>query len=75
MNGISRNSNATSSMPQNCGMKGMHENAEVRKQTTAAQLVKAPVANAATKQQAMPENCGMKGMHENGKGSSIDARA
>ena len=60
-----------SSMPQNCGVKGMHGNTEAKQQNVA----KALSATENSKQQSMPKNCGMKGMHEPEKGNKIDTRA
>lgn len=70
----------SNNMPQNCGMKGMHENSSIKQQNISKLL---PISEN-VKQQNMPKNCGMKGMHGNDAvkddkqgttGNIIDARA
>ena len=69
MQGINRIS-GMSSMPVNCGMKGMHEN-QIKNQ----QENKITNSNQASNMKNMKSDCGMKDMHENSPSNQVQTNA
>ena len=69
MQGINRIS-GMSSMPVNCGMKGMHEN-----QIKSQQENKITNSNQASSMKNMKPDCGVKGMHENSPSNQAQTNA